>query len=133
MDTPLAANLINLSLGILNLLIVIAAFVAIWMNKKQAEENKKQAEENWQHMQDLALKERQYQSRPIVVPVGGLAYPQLQSQHGTISAVEQNDAQNQIASVGAYWNADIQIELRNIGHGPAINVSYVFIDLTLNC
>jgi len=111
-DTPLAANWINLSLGILNLFIVIAAFVAIGMNRAQADEN-------WRHTQELALDERQHQSRPIIIPIGEIVFPQIQSSNA--NAAIQQDAQNQIKAQGVYWDStDIQIDLCNIGHGPAL-------------
>jgi hypothetical protein len=109
-DTPLAANLINLGLGILSLFIVIAAFVAIWMNRQQARED-------WQHSQRLALEERQHQSRPIIVPLGEF----------TPSSATETSALYQSNGV-VIWNYQnkIKLTLQNMGGGVAVNVHCVF-------
>src|SRR5713226_6609407 len=107
MDTSLAANIINLGIGVATFLAVLVALGGIWINRNQAKED-------WNHNKKLALEDRQYQSRPIVVPVGEVIHPQL----ATADPTTQQQANVQISTVGVYWGSkEIQIDRRNIGHG----------------
>ena len=67
MDTLLAANIISALVAVATFGAVIVGAIAIWYNRKQAKED-------WQHNRQLALEERQHQSRPIVVPVSELSH-----------------------------------------------------------
>src|SRR5260370_923500 len=61
MDTPLAANIINLVVGTSTFLAVVVALGGIWLNRKQAGED-------WLHSQQQAKEERKHQIRPIMAP-----------------------------------------------------------------
>ncbi|WP_201385569.1 hypothetical protein [Ktedonobacter sp. SOSP1-85] len=79
-DTPLAANIINLVVGVSTFaaVVVVVAINAICMNRKQSREDcfyaQQLAKEDRLHIQQLAREERQHQNRPIIVPVGELSH-----------------------------------------------------------
>jgi hypothetical protein len=60
MNTQFAANWMNLGIALTTLAAVIVAFIAIRANRKQTQVG-------WKQTQELALKDRQHQNRPIIV------------------------------------------------------------------
>src|SRR6266496_1102384 len=118
MDTPLMTNLINLLIGLATLGAVIVALFAI-------RENRKQSREDWLHSQQLAIEERQHQSRPIVVPLGEISH---HTQDGNVDW-EQTHQISPPPQPGPPGTTDAgtrtvtqEIMLLNMGDGVAFNV-----------
>lgn len=118
MDTPLAANIINALVALATFTAVIVGAIAIWYNRKQAKED-------WQHNRQLALEERQHQSRPIVVPVGELSH------HTPDGSVDWEHLRQIVpppppgppgTSVAGTEPITQTIMLQNMGEGVAFNV-----------
>src|SRR5260370_30574954 len=110
MDTQLASNIINSVVALAALAAVIVAMVAI-------NENRTQRREDWLHSQQLAIEEHQYQSRPIIVPVGEII---------PSTATAEDFALYQSNGI-VIWNhrGKIKLTLQNMGAGVAVNVHCV--------
>ncbi len=131
MDTLLAANIINSLVALATFAAVIVALFAIG-------ENRKQAKEDWQHNKQLAVEERQHQSRPIVVPVGEISHytsdgyvdwdaqyqltaQELQARIHQARQQNPNADPNSI-NIPATEPGTQRLKLQNMGEGVAFNV-----------
>jgi hypothetical protein len=140
----------NAVIAFVTLLAVIAAFYGIYVSQKQAEKdrafnqqqaqddreaNQEQAQEDrafsqqqaleaWNQSQNQAAEERQYQSRPILVPKGAVS-------HNTVTYFNMNtgeSSENLYTSdhnINWGWQHEIRIKLHNMGNGPAFNLHCV--------
>lgn len=111
MDTPLAANIINLFVAIGTIGAVIVALVVLRINRSQTRND-------WLHAQQLAREDRQHQSRPVVVPVGEF---EPVSQY----MARENSPYRGDGLVNWAYPDPIQLELQNMGGGVALNVHCV--------
>jgi hypothetical protein len=98
--------------AIISLFAVIAAFVAIFIQRRQFKED-------WQMTLAHAEKERQLQSRPVIVPIGPkLACDANGQVHWELQYISDG--------MGSSTSPDQQgITLQNMGSGPAFNIHSV--------
>jgi len=115
MDTPLAANIINLVVGISTFLAVVVALGGIWLNRKQARED-------WLHNQQQAKEERKHQIRPVMAPEKEIVNnPMTVTDPSTGKKVERQLYTSE-QRIDWSWPYPIRIDLRNMGNGPALNL-----------
>src|SRR5216683_6587035 len=117
METQLAANVINSVIAVATLSAVMVAFIAIHRNREQARED-------WGHTQELALKERQHQNRPIIAPKNEIS-------HNTVTyySLETGKSNESLYTsehkINWSWPHEIRLNLHNMGRGPAFNLHCV--------
>ncbi|SRR5258708_21784412 len=115
MDTPLAANIINLVVGTSTFLAVVVALGGIWLNRKQAGED-------WLHSQQQAKEERKHQIRPIMAPKQEIPNKTMMVSDPDPSKRVERQFYTQEQRIDWSWPSPINIDLRNMGNGPALNL-----------
>ena len=115
MDTPLAANIINLVVGISTFLAVVVALGGIWLNRKQARED-------WLHSQQQATEERKHQIRPIMAPEKEIFNKSMTVKDSSTGKPVERQLYTSEGRIDWSWPYPISIDLRNMGNGPALNL-----------
>jgi hypothetical protein len=115
MDTPLAANIINLVVGISTFLAVVVALGGIWLNRKQARED-------WLHSQQQAREERKHQIRPIMAPEKEIFNKSMTVKDPSTGKPVERQLYTSEGRIDWSWPYPISIDLRNMGNGPALNL-----------